>query len=158
MEHCSGGDSLRRSFCTFIVNCAVFFSGAFSYGMIELLARGHTHITMGLLGGAAMVMIHYLNEGEFGAAALFLRLLVSAFCITAAELFAGLILNVRLGLHIWNYSKLPLNLYGQICPAFSLIWFSLSGLGFMLDSSMRYCIFNARAAVKSKVSVDSTAL
>ena len=41
---------------------------------------------------------------------------------TAAELVAGLILNVWLGLGIWDYSGLWGNLWGQICPRFALLW------------------------------------
>jgi uncharacterized membrane protein len=101
---------------------------------------------MGLVGGAAMCLLHRLNNSSDGAAVLFLKMCFSAVCITAAELLAGLVLNVKLGLNIWNYSRLPYNLYGQICPAFSLIWFSLSGIGMLFDALIRRLIL-CRAAI-----------
>ena len=42
--------------------------------------------------------------------------------ITAIEFVAGAIVNVRLKLNVWDYSKMPLNLYGQVCLPFSLLW------------------------------------
>ena len=42
--------------------------------------------------------------------------------ITAAEFAAGLVLNVWLGLGVWDYSGLPGNLLGQICPQFWALW------------------------------------
>ena len=47
--------------------------------------------------------------------------------ITAAELAAGLVLNVWLGLGIWDYSGLFGNLWGQICPQFWALWCLLAG-------------------------------
>ena len=46
---------------------------------------------------------------------------------TAAELAAGLVLNVWLGLGIWDYSGLFGNLWGQICPQFWALWCLLAG-------------------------------
>lgn len=42
--------------------------------------------------------------------------------VTAVELAAGLVLNVWMGLGVWDYSHLPGNLWGQICPQFSALW------------------------------------
>ena len=47
--------------------------------------------------------------------------------ITAAEFAAGLVLNVWLGLSVWDYSGLPCNLLGQICPQFWALWCLLAG-------------------------------
>lgn len=56
---------------------------------------------------------------------LWLQALACAALVTAAELAAGLILNVWLGLGVWDYSDLPGNFMGQICPQFAAIWFGL---------------------------------
>lgn len=157
--HCRaflGGGSLRRSFLA-AEYITIFISGAFAYGLIELAVRGRTHITMGLLGGAAMCLIHRLNDGDNGALSWFVRMIFSALCITAAELFAGLILNVRMGLGIWNYSRMPYNLFGQICPAFSLIWFSLSGLGMLYDTAVcRFILHRGANLTQATTSANCT--
>jgi len=53
---------------------------------------------------------------------LFAQCLVGGLVITAIEFVAGAIVNVRLKLNVWDYSKMPLNLYGQVCLPFSLLW------------------------------------
>ena len=78
----------------------LFAVGALIYGMIEISVRGFTHITMGLLGGLAMVMIHLLNDERRRGMNYFLQLLIAASFITAIEFFAGEILNRRLQMNI----------------------------------------------------------
>lgn len=56
---------------------------------------------------------------------LWLQALCCAVLVTAVELAAGLILNVWLGLGVWDYSHLPGNFLGQICPQFFGVWFVL---------------------------------
>ena len=56
---------------------------------------------------------------------LWIQALACAGLVTAVELVAGLVLNVWLGLGIWDYSGLPGNLMGQICPQFAAVWWVL---------------------------------
>lgn len=51
--------------------------------------------------------------------------LACAILVTAVELVSGLILNCWLNLGIWDYSNLPGNFMGQICPQFFLAWLCL---------------------------------
>ena len=60
--------------------------------------------------------------------------------ITVTELITGLILNVWLGLNVWNYSGLPFNFMGQICLQFSALWFVLSFFGIKAFDWIRYTI------------------
>ena len=56
---------------------------------------------------------------------LWLQAMACAVLVTAVELAAGVILNIWLGLDIWDYSHLPFNLWGQVCPQFSAVWWFL---------------------------------
>lgn len=56
---------------------------------------------------------------------LWLQALACASLVTITEFFAGCVLNLWLGLDIWDYSALPLHLYGQVCLPFSLAWWVL---------------------------------
>lgn len=56
---------------------------------------------------------------------LWLQALACAALVTAVELAAGLVLNVWMDLGVWDYSRLPGNLWGQICPQFSALWWGL---------------------------------
>lgn len=71
---------------------------------------------------------------------LFLQAVICGTAITAVELLAGLVLNVGLGLGIWDYSGLPGNLWGQICPQFWALWCVLSAFGIVVLDWMRYAV------------------
>lgn len=63
-----------------------------------------------------------------------------AVLVTATELIAGLILNVWLGLGVWDYSDLWCNLWGQICPQFAAIWWGLCLVFIPVFDWMRYAV------------------
>ena len=99
------------------------FGGVF-YGMLEVAARGYTHWTMVLTGGAVLVLLNIINKSK--DIGLFYRCLMGAFIITSLELAVGLIVNVKLGWGVWDYSDKPYNFMGQICLHFFGCWFLLS--------------------------------
>lgn len=107
-----------------LLEILVFILGGIAYAMIEILFRGHTHWTMVLTGGAC-VLTMYMMSGWLLDIPLVASALTGALIITMYELVVGLIVNVRLGWSVWDYSDMPGNLLGQICPAFSAIWFLL---------------------------------
>ncbi len=104
--------------------------GGVGYGCIELAARGYTHWTMVVLGGLCLAGLYRLDLA-LARLPLLVRAAAGAAMVTAAELAAGLVLNCWLGLRIWDYSREPMHLWGQICPRFSLAWYGLC-LGSML--------------------------
>ena len=60
--------------------------------------------------------------------------------ITAAEFVAGLIINVWLGMGVWDYSAMPGNVMGQICPQFIGLWLILSHVGIIMLDWLRYVV------------------
>ena len=103
----------------------VFSLGAVIYSLIEILFRGFTHWTMFLTGGIAFLMIHISNF-KMKTKNLFLKCLTGCAIITALEFIVGIIVNKKFHLNVWDYSGQKFNLLGQICPAFSAIWFFIS--------------------------------
>lgn len=101
-----------------------FLFGGVGYGLIEVLWRGHTHPSMVVTGGGCFLIISGVNRLLRGRS-LFLRSAVSAAGVTAVEFSVGVVVNRWLGLGVWDYSKLPYNLLGQICPLYSGLWFLL---------------------------------
>ena len=97
-----------------------FFLGGTLHVLLELLWRGRSHVSMFCAGGLALLLLHGLFL-RF-ALPLFAQCLVGGLVTTAIEFVAGAIVNVRLKLNVWDYSKMPLNLYGQVCLPFSLLW------------------------------------
>ena len=126
---------------TLLKNFTVFVIGALIYGLIEISARGFTHITMGLLGGISMLAIHITNDARRNGLNFFAQITLIAFFITVIEFLTGEIVNVRLGMNIWDYSDIPMNFDGQICLPFVGIWFFLSAIGVFLDDYLRWKMF-----------------
>ena len=119
----------------------LFVVGGLLYAVIEILWRGYTHWTMAILGGMCFLVCGGLNEWLSWDTPLWIQSLICCLAITAAELVAGLILNVWLGLGIWDYSSLPFNLAGQICLGYSCLWYLLSIPAIMLDDWLRHWFF-----------------
>lgn len=71
---------------------------------------------------------------------LWLQALFCAALVTVTELAAGLILNVWLGLGVWDYSHLWGNLWGQICPQFFLVWWGLCVIFIPAFDWVRYSV------------------
>ena len=99
--------------------------GAAGYGMIEIMWRGYTHPSMVLTGGVCLLMIHLINMRLPRGKRFFKYLLCSA-GITAVEFAVGAVVNIALGLDVWDYSGEPFNILGQVCPRFALAWLLLS--------------------------------
>ena len=107
-----------------LLEIIVFILGGISYAMIEILFRGHTHWTMVLTGGACILTIYVLS-GWWINVPLVVGALASAMIITFYEFCVGILVNLRLGWQVWDYSDMPGNVLGQVCPTFSAIWFLL---------------------------------
>ena len=103
---------------------AVFVTGALGYGAVELLWRGFTHWTMILTGGVCLLCI-YLNEMYNHSAPMWKRCLVGSLVISLSEITVGFVVNILLDWAVWDYSTLPMNLFGQVCITYSLLWFLL---------------------------------
>lgn len=120
---------------------ALFLIGGAAYFGIECLWRGWSHWTMFILGGLCFVIIGGLNEFYGWEMPFWKQCLIGAAVITALEFAVGMIVNKWLGWAIWDYSNLPLNICGQICLPFSLIWVALSGVAIVIDDYLRYWLF-----------------
>ena len=99
--------------------------GGALYVALEYFWRGYSHVSMFVTGGAALMLLGGIAT-RFPTQPLILLGAAGAVVITALEFIAGAVVNVRLGLRVWDYSQLPYNLYGQVCLRYSLLWFALS--------------------------------
>ena len=121
------------------------YIGGMLYMLIELLWRGWTHPSMFIVGGICFLILGSINEGILNwDMPLLWQGLLGALCVTGVELVAGLILNVWLRWGVWDYSKLPLNFMGQICPYYFLLWIPLSLVAVTVDDWLRHWLFGER--------------
>ena len=100
----------------------LLLTGGVLYYGIEVLWRGWSHWSMAVCGGLCFLAVYRINDA--GRHMVFpLRALLGAIVITTAEFFAGCVLNLWLGLGVWDYSDMPMQLFGQICLPYSVLWF-----------------------------------
>ena len=102
-----------------------FVIGAIGYAAVEIIWRGYTHWSMMIAGGCCFIMFSLVSS-LLGGRSILLKASVCALGITAIELVFGLIFNVWLGMNVWDYSDMPFNLLGQICPSFTLLWVGIA--------------------------------
>ena len=118
----------------------LFLIGGCVYYSIEIIARGFSHWTMFMVGAICFILIGAINEIT-PKMPLLKQMLLSAIIITFIEFISGCILNIWLGLNIWDYSNEPFNLLGQINLKHTIYWFLLSSIGIVLDDYIRYILF-----------------
>lgn len=119
----------------------LFLIGGASYCGIELLYRQRTHISMLIVGGLCFICIGAINEFIPWTMKLWKQMLIGSCIVTIVEFISGLIVNVWLGLDVWDYSNVWGNVLGQICLPFSVIWFFISLLAIVADDYLRYWLF-----------------
>jgi uncharacterized membrane protein len=96
---------------------------------------------MFIVGGICLLLLGAINNYLPWRMGLAWQALLGAGIITAVEFIAGLIVNIWLGLGVWDYSGLPLNLFGQISLLYSLYWIPLAVVGIFLDDFLRWKLF-----------------
>lgn len=116
--------------------------GGLIYCGIEISTRGYTHISMFLVGGICFICCGLVNECFEWYTPLLLQMFICCIIITTIEFISGCIINLALGLNVWDYSNQPFNLYGQICLLFSILWYFLSLPAIVLDDYIRYWFFH----------------
>lgn len=85
------------------------------------------------------MLVGLINEIFTWSMPLIRQQAISAVAITIVELLAGLLINFNYT--IWDYRNIPLNIMGQICFPYTILWFFLSLPTIILDDYLRYWIF-----------------
>ena len=125
----------------------LFMVGGAIYWLIEwffktFISCGKISFTMFMVGGLCFLIIGSINEFLTFDMSLMFQGYIGCVLITTIELIVGVVLNLVLGLGIWDYSNQPFNFLGQICLTFSFAWFILSIVCVVLDDYLRYWLFN----------------
>lgn len=118
----------------------LMFGGIVYYG-IEILYRGYSHVSMFFVGGLCFIFIGLINEIFEWTTPLWKQILIGDIIVLIVEFWSGVVLNKALGLNVWDYSDLPLNLYGQICLPFAILWLPIVLVAIVVDDWLRYLLF-----------------
>ena len=122
----------------FIKYLILFLLGGYTYYSIEILWRGYSHYSMIICGGICFIYAGLQNEQVEWDYPFWKQVLrVEAF-ILSAEFITGCIVNLWLGLDVWDYSGLSGNILGQTCPQFALLFLPLSAIAIIVDDFVRW--------------------
>lgn len=119
----------------------MWFGGSF-YVTLEVFTRQYSHISMFLLAGIVFIIVGSLNKIWGWETDLILQIIVGTVIATIGEFVTGCIVNLWLGLNVWDYSDKWGNVLGQICPQFILIWIPLILLAIVLDDVIQWRFFD----------------
>ena len=114
----------------------MFCAGGAAYVGLELLWRGRSHGSMFLAGGSSFMLLGKLGRATEKP---MLRAFGGAGIITATELAAGLLFNRSYT--VWDYRNMPLNLRGQICLPYSLLWIPVGQAGIWIYDQFDRILF-----------------
>ena len=132
---------MKKIMLSLLKHFVLLYTGGLAYVLIELLWRGYSHWTMFFVGGLCFVLIGLINELIPWEMKLRYQMLIGAIIVTVVEFISGCIINLWLGWNVWNYSNLPLNILGQVCLLFSVLWYLLSAVAIVIDDCLRYVLF-----------------
>lgn len=97
------------------------------------------------IGGLCGLLIGGINQyPRFSNLPVYKQALIGTAIVLIIEYFTGYVLNIKLGLNIWDYSALPLNISGQICLLYGLLWFLLMPFAVWLEDYLRWRLWNER--------------
>ena len=129
---------MKKVICKYMT---LLLIGGGLYVLLELIWRGRSHWTMFLLGGLCFIGIGLINELIPWDMPLWQQIIIGAGIVTALDFLTGCIVNLWLGWDVWDYSMLPGNVFGQICPQFFLLWLPVALIAIVLDDWLRYWWF-----------------
>lgn len=116
--------------------------GGSTYCSLEVIFRGRSHWSMVVLAFILFLLIGSLNNLFPWEMSLAKQGIIGACMVTVLEFITGCIVNIWLGWNVWDYSNMPLNILGQVCLPFSLLWILLSIVCIIVDDYLRYLMFN----------------
>ena len=102
-----------------------FMAGGLIYALMEVLYRGYTHISMFIAGGVCLCILIRLSRSGMP---FLLKCLAGGLSICAVEFAAGCIVNLWLGLNVWDYTRYGYHILGQVCLRYFVIWSALSAV------------------------------
>lgn len=115
--------------------------GGCIYYTFELAFRGFSHWSMFVLGGICMVFFVWQGKSMGWRESFPRQLLRCVVFVTACEFITGIIVNKWLHWRVWDYTGLPLELWGQICVPFMIIFSGLCAIGIPLGGYLAWGLY-----------------
>lgn len=138
--HTSIDERRKNTYQRFAEEFFLIVCGGVGYYALEVLYRGYSHWTMAVCGAVVFCAIYRMNI-RLRNYDILVRALFGALIVTVCEFSTGCVVNLLLGWNVWDYSDIPLNLLGQICLPFCMMWFILSVPVCIICSGIRSRVF-----------------
>ena len=122
----------------------LFVIGGCLYYYIEVLLRGYSHWSMFVLAGFCFWFISIQNKITWWDQKLYKQILRCLLFVLAGEFITGCMVNLWLGWNVWDYSRMPLHLLGQVCLPAEFFFGILCLIAIWLDRQIRYYAFGER--------------
>ncbi len=100
---------------------------------------GWANIAMLFVGGLCFVLVGSINQvPAFYGKSMRFQAVFGALLVLIVEFISGCILNLWLGMGIWDYSNMPFNILGQVCLLYGILWILLIPFGIWLEDWLNY--------------------
>lgn len=108
-------------------------------GLYRIPQGGYANIAMLFVGGFCGLIVGSINQiPQFYKMTVWKQSIIGAIVVLIVEYISGYVLNIKMGLDIWDYSDMYFNLNGQICFEFAVIWFLLMPTAIWLEDYIRF--------------------
>lgn len=125
----------------------LFLLGGCIYYSFEIIFRGFSHWSMFILGGLALWFCTWQGMILEWMEPLWKQVLYCIIFVTSLEFVTGLIVNKAFHWNVWDYSDQPLQLFGQICVPFMIIFSGLCLIGIFLGAYVVHVFFHEKKPV-----------
>jgi len=109
------------------------------YLTLEGIWRGWTNIVMLPIGGFCGIAIGAVNQSPlFYKCKMVWQSLIGAIIVLMVEFLSGCVVNLWLGLEIWDYTGKFGNILGQVCVQYGILWFFLMPFAIWTEDYLRW--------------------
>lgn len=115
--------------------------GGTLYYTIELVFRGFSHWSMFILGGFCFLFFALQGIWIRWADPLWRQVLRCTLFVASGEFITGMIVNKWFHWNVWDYSDQPLQLFGQICVPFLILFSGLCAIGIFLSAYLLHWFY-----------------
>ena len=116
---------MKKTSAKMKIYTTLFVFGTSIYYLLEMIYSGSAHPSTALCGGVSLPFIYFINS-KFSEVSIVKKGIICSIFITSCELLCGFFVNIIYKLNVWDYSSYSWNFLGQICFAYSAVWFVLS--------------------------------
>ena len=115
--------------------------GGIIYYSCEILFRGFSHWSMFLLGGFCMLFFTQQGIWTQWNAPLWKQTMWCVIFVSGGEFITGIIVNKIFHWNVWDYSDQPLQLMGQVCLPFTILFSGLCVIGILLSGFVLHFLY-----------------